>query len=70
MICNGDDTLEPPALLYDKHGDIIEQSVGGHGNVHTCKNTAWLWDIVEKSERKAVLPWVHQDGDTVTSIFG
>ena len=69
ILCSADDTLEPPVLEFDKSGNVIQQVVAGHGYEHSCKNTDYLWDIVEASEEKPFSPWDWKNGDTVSSVF-
>lgn len=69
-MCAADSTIEPPFLVYDDLGQLLDSGVDGVDVQHQCRDTSPLWKIAVESESSAVKPWEWQLGDTVESVFG
>ncbi|KAL7943581.1 hypothetical protein V8C42DRAFT_327913 [Trichoderma barbatum] len=70
LLCNGDDTLEPPFTKYDAEGNIILSAVNGQGHQHSCRDSRLAWQTVFASEENPVEPFDWSPGDTIGRVFG
>ncbi|KAK4059943.1 hypothetical protein Trihar35433_10487 [Trichoderma harzianum] len=70
LLCNGDDTLEPPFTKKDADGNILLSAVNGQGHQHSCRDSTLAWQTVFASEEDPVEPFEWSAGDTVRSVFG
>ncbi|KAJ6783185.1 hypothetical protein PWT90_07876 [Aphanocladium album] len=70
ILCNGDDTIEPPWFVRDDDGNILDAGVNGVGFKHQCRDTRAVWDKVMDTEKKSIPLWDWQMGDTISSVFG
>jgi hypothetical protein len=69
-MCGGDSTLEPPKIHVDDQGYIVEQVVAPEGNIHTCKSTNHLYDLVANSGKTPLPVYKSEPGDTVEKVYG
>lgn len=69
MTCAADDTIEPPWLIKDDEGHILEHGVDANGVWHTCKDTNPLRAAAELDEVVSSEIWKWSKGDTVTDIL-
>ncbi|KAL6792247.1 hypothetical protein GGI42DRAFT_335648 [Trichoderma sp. SZMC 28013] len=70
LLCNGDDTLEPPFTKKDADGNILLSGVNGQGHQHSCRDSTLAWQTVFASEEDPVQPFEWSAGDTIRSVFG
>jgi hypothetical protein len=69
-MCGGDSTLEPPLLHFDVQGGIVAQEVNPEGNIHMCRDTDHLYNLVANSAKKPVPLYKPKSGDTVEKVYG
>jgi hypothetical protein len=69
-MCGGDSTLEPSRLHRDKQGNIVSQQVAPEGNIHMCKSTDHLYNLVTNSAKNPMPPYEQKPGDTVEKVYG
>ncbi|PTB41007.1 hypothetical protein M441DRAFT_194351 [Trichoderma asperellum CBS 433.97] len=70
LLCNGDDTLEPPFTKYDAEGNIVLSAVSGQGHQHSCRDSTLAWKTVLASEENPVQSFDWSPGATIRSVFG
>ncbi|KAI0158356.1 hypothetical protein GGR57DRAFT_460085 [Xylariaceae sp. FL1272] len=69
LLCNGDDTLEPPIGDLDEQGNVLWSGVSGEGVQHSCRDSSLAWQTVAESEENPVHPFKWAPGDTIQSVF-
>jgi len=69
LLCAADGTIEPPWLILDKAGDIVDGGVDGEGYQHHCRDASPLWEAAAGSEKTALKPWGWRMGDTIASVL-
>ncbi|KAK1255388.1 hypothetical protein MKX08_009383 [Trichoderma sp. CBMAI-0020] len=70
LLCNGDDTLEPPFTKYDAAGNILLSGVNGQGHQHSCRDSTLAWKTVLAAEENPVESFDWSPGATIRSVFG
>jgi hypothetical protein len=61
--------VEPPRLIKDDAGNILETEIDGEGVQHKCHDQSTLWEGVSVSERHSLVVDEWKVGDTVESIL-
>jgi hypothetical protein len=69
-MCGGDSTLESARLHFDAQGNIVAQEVSPEGNIHMCRNTDHLYNLVANSAKKPMPSYKPKSGDTVEKVYG
>ena len=70
LLCQGDDTIEPPSMIWNKFGsavEVTEYAVSAYQ--HKCRDTSLIWDTIERSEKQALPKFDWKDGDTIESVL-